>query len=168
MEKDQTLLVIEKVAIKVDAYQRTYLQVEESEGVVMLAKEGDSFILIEQFRRPVNSVVQQLPGGGVKKGEELELAARREFFEETGYECGTVHYLGKLQPASWRTNEITHVFFTEEVGRNHEQHLEVHEKIKVIRVGIGECLGKIKENQLNDSELCYAILQAILQGYITI
>ncbi|MEH7305365.1 NUDIX hydrolase, partial [Neobacillus drentensis] len=149
-----------------DPFHRPYFVVDEYQGVVMLAIEQNSVILIEQYRKPVTSNVIQLPGGGVKKGEDLEYAARREFFEETGYQCGRVHYLGYLQPASWRTNEITHVFFTSEIGINLNQQLEEHERIKVIKLDIKECLTRVKENQLHDSELCYALLQAILKGFI--
>lgn len=168
MERDVTLIELEGMKLKEDEFHRPYFELEENDGVVMLAKDEDSLILIEQYRRPVGTIVQQLPGGGVKKGEELESAARREFFEETGYECGTIHYLGKLQPASWRTNEITHVFFTEEVGIKRSQQLEDHEKIKVKKVEIEECVNQVKENKMNDSELCYALLQAVLKGYIVI
>jgi ADP-ribose pyrophosphatase len=149
-----------------DKFGRPYFALEENEGVVMLAKEDDTFILIKQYRKPVGEVVVQLPGGGVKKGEELELAVRREFLEETGYECGALDYLGFLQPASWRTNEITHVFFTDEVGANSQQQLEVHENIEVVKLGVNEMLALAAANQLHDSELCYALLQAILKGKI--
>ncbi|MGG3563969.1 NUDIX hydrolase [Neobacillus rhizosphaerae] len=168
MEKDKTLLELAGMKLKEDGFHRPYFDLEENDGVVILAKEGDSFLLIEQYRKPVGTTVQQLPGGGVKEGEELEQAARREFFEETGYQCGTVHYLGFLQPASWRTNEITHAFFKEEIGPKYHQQLEEHENIKVIKVKINECLNKVKENKMNDSELCYALLQSILKGYITV
>jgi ADP-ribose pyrophosphatase len=168
MEKEKTLLELAGMKLKEDGFHRPYFELEENDGVVILAKEGDTFLLIEQHRKPIGTIVQQLPGGGVKKGEELEQAARREFLEETGYQCGTVHYLGFLQPASWRTNEITHAFFTEEIGTKQHQQLEEHENIKVIKVKIKDCLNKVKENKMNDSELCYAILQAILKKYIPI
>lgn len=51
-------------------------------SVVILAKDGDSLILIRQYRQAVGDYVIQLPGGGVEMGEDLEEAVRREFFEE--------------------------------------------------------------------------------------
>jgi ADP-ribose pyrophosphatase len=166
MKKAKTLLDKNGNKIIEDEYGHTYFSLTENESVVILAKDGDSFLLIEQFRQPVGSYIVQLPGGGVEQGESLEQAAKREFLEETGYECGTVHYLGKLLPASWRSNEITYVFYTEEVGSNVHQRLESHEKIRVIKMDVRDCLKQVKENKINDSELCYALLQAILKGYI--
>jgi ADP-ribose pyrophosphatase len=132
----------------------------------MLANDNEHLILIKQFRKPVGSYVIQLPGGGVEEGEELEFAARREFKEETGFDCGRVHYIGNLLPASWRSNEVTHVFYTEEIMNLTGQQLEKHENIEVMRVSISDCINEIKENRFTDSELCYAVLQANLKGFI--
>jgi ADP-ribose pyrophosphatase len=132
----------------------------------MLANDNEHLILIKQFRQPVGSYVIQLPGGGVEEGEELEFAARREFKEETGFDCGRVHYIGNLLPASWRSNEVTHVFYTEEIMNLTGQQLEKHENIEVMRVSITDCINEIKENRFTDSELCYAVLQIILKGFI--
>jgi ADP-ribose pyrophosphatase len=62
--------------------------------------------------------------------------------------------------------EITHVFYTEEVKNNTQQRLEAHEKIKLIKVDVKDCLRQVKENKIHDSELCYALLQASLNGFI--
>ncbi|QHN50261.1 NUDIX hydrolase [Geobacillus stearothermophilus] len=153
MGRVKTLLDKNGNKIIEDEYGRTHFSLTENEGVVILAKDEDSFLLIEQFRQPVGSYIVQLPGGGVEQGESLEQAAKREFLEETGYECGIVHYLGKLLPAPWRSNEITHVFYTEEVGSNIHQQLESHEKIKVIKMDVRDCLKQVKKNKINDSEL---------------
>jgi ADP-ribose pyrophosphatase len=149
-----------------DQFGRMYCSIKENESVVMLAKDGETFVLIEQFREPMGSYIVQLPGGGIEEGESLDEAAKREFLEETGYECGDVHYLGKLLPAPWRCNEITHVFYTEEVEVSTHQHLESRETIKVLRVNVNDCIQGVKNNTLNDAELCYALLQALLKGYI--
>ncbi|MCZ2122539.1 MAG: NUDIX domain-containing protein [Anaerolineales bacterium] len=46
-----------------------------------------------------------MPGGGLKRGETLEQAARREAFEETGAELGELTLLGAYTNfAEWRTD----------------------------------------------------------------
>jgi ADP-ribose pyrophosphatase len=137
-------------------------------SVVILAKEGDSFILIRQYRQAVDDYVIQLPGGGVEKGEELEDAVRREFFEETGYQCGSVQYMGYMYPANWISNEIAHVFFSDEIIDRSHQKLEMNEKIQVQKITIAECMDKFRGSEINDSELSFALLQAILKGFIKI
>lgn len=145
---------------------RIYIQEKQRDSVVLLARQGHQFVLIRQYREPVAEYVIQLPGGGMEPGETLEQAARRELREETGYECGEVQYLGKLVAASWRSNEVTHVFYSEDVHRPSQQALEKHEKIEVLLLTVEECLRGITEQEITDSELCYAVLQMILQGYI--
>ncbi|SDJ76739.1 NUDIX hydrolase [Sediminibacillus albus] len=147
-------------------FGRTYLLSKEQESVVLLAKYREEFILIKQYREPVDDLVIQLPGGGVNPGEDLETAAKREFQEETGYLCGDIRYLGEMYGASWISNEITHVFYSEDIGENIGQSLEQHEHIEVIRVEEQECLTKVRDNEYKDPELCFALLHACLIGVL--
>src|SRR5581483_1324616 len=60
-------------------------------GIVAVT-DDNKLILIEQFRAPVNKRVIEIPAGlaGDVEGSEneaLEVAARRELMEETGYEA---------------------------------------------------------------------------------
>lgn len=151
-----------------DKRGRKYISLDEPDGVVVLAKKEDAFLLIRQYRPAVDTVVVQLPGGGVEPGETLVQAARRELAEETGYTCGNLNYLGTMLPASWRSNDRTHLFFSEDVELQQEQQLESHENIQVYSLPITECIHKVKNNTFSDGELSFALLQAHLHGYLPI
>ncbi|HUP45791.1 MAG TPA: NUDIX domain-containing protein, partial [Thermoanaerobaculia bacterium] len=58
------------------------------EAVVVLAQDGTSVILVEQFRRPVKAAVIDLPAGlvGDEEGSsDPATTAKKELEEETGY-----------------------------------------------------------------------------------
>lgn len=154
------------ISIYEEASGKVYYTKENEVSVVVLAKQNDQLLLIRQYRAPVDDYVIQLPGGGVDHGEDLESAARREMLEETGCSCGKLHYLGKLYPASWRCNEIAHVYYTDEVISQAEQQLEGYENIDVIRMSVKDCLRQIRDNELQDSELIFAMMQSLLKGFI--
>lgn len=165
---EQMIMERNGAAIYEDRFGRFYFQKEHPESVVILAKDADAFVFIKQFRKPVACEVVQLPGGGIKQDEPVEAAARREFLEETGYECGKLHYLGQMLSASWLSNEITHAFYTDEVLHYKEQRLEQHENIEVVRMNVDQCITELRDNRLQDSELSFVILQAIVKGYLKI
>ncbi len=64
-------------------------------SIAAFTPTGD-LALVRQFRPAVETLTLELPGGHVEKGEEPELAARRELSEESGLTAPNFELLGAL------------------------------------------------------------------------
>lgn len=70
-------------------------------GVRMMLIQNDQILLVRHTYIPG----WFMPGGGVKRGETLERAARREALEETGAKTGEVRLLGAYTSfLDWKTD----------------------------------------------------------------
>lgn len=79
-------------------------------AVVPLTEDG-KVIVVKQFRYPVGRAVLEIPAGKIDDGEtETLAAAKRELREETGYQAGEFHYLGKISPSVAYTEEVIHLY----------------------------------------------------------
>lgn len=67
-------------------------------------------ILIEQFRKPLERTILEIPAGKLNKNESPITCAHRELEEETGYKAKDMIYLGKIATAPGFCDEIIHLF----------------------------------------------------------
>ena len=75
--------------------------------VVMFAKNNDNkILLVEQFRKPVNSYVIECPAGLVEDSESIIEGALRELYEETGYKANKIKPLFMGPASSGSSSEM--------------------------------------------------------------
>ncbi len=93
-------------------------------GIFAYTSEGQ-IILVEQYRRPVESPVLEICAGLI--GDEEDFAdeaiiecAARELIEETGYTAGTISPLLSSPTSAGMTDEITHLFLAEDCVKTAE------------------------------------------------
>ena len=67
-------------------------------------------ILVEQFRKPLDKTLLEIPAGKLNKNESPITCAHRELEEETGYKAKDMIYLGKIATAPGFCDEIIHLF----------------------------------------------------------
>ena len=83
-------------------------------GILPLTSNSE-VILVEQFRKPVNARVIEIPAGLVGdekeyREETLADSARRELLEETGFQAGSMELLLSTPTSAGMTPEVTHLF----------------------------------------------------------
>lgn len=78
--------------------------------VLIAVTDDDELVLVEQYRRPVDSRVVELPAGLVgdlgDPDEPVLEAAGRELIEETGYEASSLEKIMDCPTSSGMTDEV--------------------------------------------------------------
>lgn len=75
--------------------------------------DKDTVLLVEQFRKPLEKTILEIPAGKLDKNEDPLLCAHRELEEETGYKAGSMTYLGSIATAPGFCDEIIHLYKAE-------------------------------------------------------
>ena len=139
---------------------------EHSGGVVMIAVTDDSKILMEeQFRKPLDKVILELPAGKLEPGEDPKEAALRELAEETGYRAGSIEHLVTYTPTCGYSNEYLYIYVCKDLTPG-ETNLDDTESIDVVEYTADELIDLILKKQIVDSKTLVGILFARQAGLI--
>jgi ADP-ribose pyrophosphatase len=101
------------LVLESDHWQYVERKKGKSAVAVVAVTDDGKLILTEQFRRPVNARVLDLPAGlvGDEEGnEDPERTARKELEEETGYACDSVEHLATGPSSPGITSEMVTLY----------------------------------------------------------
>ncbi len=82
--------------------------VEHRPAVAILATEGNQMVVVEQRRPALDAVTLEIPAGLIEPGEDVLVAAAREFAEECGL-GGTLTHLTSMYTSPGFTDEFVHL-----------------------------------------------------------
>ena len=87
-------------------------QVLEHPGCVVIIPRTDAgkYILVKQYRFPLEEYLWEFPAGGKEPGETFPQAAKRELIEEIGMRPGNLERLVEFYPTPGVSGEKMHVF----------------------------------------------------------
>jgi ADP-ribose pyrophosphatase len=149
-----------------DGKQATREFVTHPGAVVMIAELPNGKLLFErQFRYPLDRVFLELPAGKIHPGEDIQLTARRELQEETGYVAEHWHYLGVIHPCIGYSDERIEIFFAQ--GLSHVGHaLDEGEFLEVHELHLDEAMEAVRDGRLTDgkSVACLLWAERVLDG----
>lgn len=147
------LLTVEVMDVELDNGVRTTREVVRHGGAVgVLARLPDSsFILVRQFRKPLECELVEIVAGGLEPGELPEACAIRETREETGYATASMKKLGVVALAPGYSAEMLHLYFAElaAAGDSCPDH---DEYVETVRLTEAEIDGMIVRNEIKDAK----------------
>lgn len=87
----------------------------KNESVVAVVKKGDSLLITENWRYPINRKQLEFPAGGIEEGETPQEAAHREVLEETGISILCRDPVYSFYPSNGVTDQKIHVVLADYV-----------------------------------------------------
>ncbi|MFB6111232.1 MAG: NUDIX hydrolase [Halobacteriaceae archaeon] len=160
-----------------DGTRKKYYWVELPPAVVVLARDGEDLVMIQQYRPVIRHHCLELvagivetedgadTGGGPAPPAAYERAGARELEEETGLVADTVTFLEKWWVATGVLRHERGVVIATELSETGQQALDSNEFIETTRVPTEEAIDRAREPPSNDATL-EALLLATHEGLL--
>src|SRR5699024_9408276 len=85
-------------------------------AVIPLTDDGQ-IIFVEQYRKPLEKSLVEIPAGKLEPGEEPRITAVRELEEETGYTTDDLTYVTSFYTSPGFADEIMYVYLAKQLRR---------------------------------------------------
>jgi ADP-ribose pyrophosphatase len=122
--------------------------------------DDDHVVMVRQYRYVFGEDHRwEMPTGGVKPGELLAEAARRELREEVGYDAAELRHVSTYFTSKSIMREIGHLF----IGRGLTQVEAVPDETEFLEVAVlpfQEVLQMVLESEIRDSMTVITVLHA--------
>jgi ADP-ribose pyrophosphatase len=126
--------------------------IHPGDAVAMLPIEGDSCILLHQFRFAIGEYLCEAPAGTLELGETPLVTAQRELIEETG--LSGAHFIprGFIYTTPGFTTEKIHLFEVRGLAPSQEYAKDEDEEIEVVRVPVCVVLAMVRDGRIRDAK----------------
>ena len=128
-------------------------------GVAILAyKDDDTIFMVEQFRKPIEKSILEIPAGKIEKNENVEACGRRELEEEIGYRAKKFEYLGKVVTSPGFCDECIYIFKARDLYKGRDNIGDEDEVINVKEVKLDKIKDMIKNGKIIDAKTICAFM----------
>lgn len=129
-------------------------------GVAVLAIDGGEAVLVRQYRVALGEEVVEIPTGKLAgPTEDPQAAAQRELKEEVGATTPHLELLGSTYPSPGYSNEILHLYLTEEISITDVEPDGVEEAhAQIIRMPMGTLVDMVTSGKITDAKTQIAVL----------
>lgn len=143
-------------------FERDVVRNQEVVGIVPVTDDGDSVLLVRQYRGPIDRDLLEIPAGLCDvEGEAPEATARRELIEEVGREADQLELIAGYYPSAGFSDQYVRLYLATgltEVPADRQGPEEAH--MTVERFALDDLDAAIADGTLADSKTLIGLLIA--------
>jgi 8-oxo-dGDP phosphatase len=141
-----------------------YGVVDKPTYALIVARDGDRFRMVEQFRYPVGRRHWEFPQGTAPDRAEVEPAelAARELREETGLRAGSIVEIGRLDVAPGMSSQRGRVFLATDLTEGEPEREHEEQDMRSAWISRAEIERMILAGEITDSQTIAAYAQLLL------
>lgn len=132
---------------------------------IIAITEEKKIVLINQFRKPLEKTIVEIPAGKLERDEDPLDCAKRELEEETGYKSSNLEFISSFYTSPGFANEIIYLYFTDKIELG-EINRDEDEFIDVIEATLPEAEKMIENQIIHDIKTIFAIQYLKLNGIV--
>jgi len=133
-------------------------------AVIPVNSEG-KVVFVEQYRKPLDRSIIEIPAGKIEQNEDPEITAIRELEEETGYTANKLNYVTSFYTSPGFANEIIHIYYTDDINKLAEPVAgDDDEFVEIIKLTLEEAEQFVKEKKIYDAKTMYALIYLKMIG----
>lgn len=134
--------------------------IKHNGAVAILLVDGDDFVLVEQFRYPLQRKIIEIVAGKIEKNEIDPLqTAIRECKEELGVEIRNIQFMDVITPSGGIYSEKIHIYVAQIKSYTLETNFDEFEDVKICKVNQHKALQWVFSNKIVDTKTVYAIMR---------
>lgn len=141
--------------------------VKHQGAVAVIAVTKDQrVVMVEQYRKPLEKNLVEVPAGKLEPGEAPEVTAVRELEEETGFTTNQLEYVTSFYTTPGFCDERIYLYYTDKlIPLIEEKALDEDEFLDCETYTMEELDQLVKDERIHDLKTMYALQYLKLRGF---
>ncbi|WP_144460304.1 NUDIX domain-containing protein [Siminovitchia fortis] len=120
--------------------------------------DENKIVMVEQYRKPLERSLLEIPAGKLEPGEKPAATAERELEEETGYRAGKMEYISSFYTSPGFADEIIHLYLATGLEKvENPADGDEDEFVELFELTLEEALECMRNERIYDAKTLFAV-----------